>query len=312
MLLRYAIRAIWISLLLSSSFQLAFGAKISRQTEGDIDVITVQDEIKIEDISTFRNVANASRKALVLLDSPGGSALAGMEMGKIIHQRNFITGVPNNSMCASACALMWLGGSERLIAAGGAVGFHAVYISQGNGTLKTSSEGNALVGAYLHELGFSQNVIIFVTQAPPEKMGWLSEGVARELPLSVVWVGLNGPSSSQPLPRTEVQHQAYDPVSTVTRFYRALGAADGDTAAALVIPEKRGIGNFNERKMAEFFGNMREPLSLRSAPRRTGPDSVQVDYHYVYASGRICNARAEVTTKYLFGKTLIEKIAASC
>jgi hypothetical protein len=97
----------------------------------------------------------------------------------------------------------------------------------------------------------------------------------------------------------------------VTRFYTALGAADGNTAAALVVPEKRGIGPFNELNMAKFFGNMKEPLQLRSV-RQLNSNLVLAEYHYVYASGRVCNTTAEVSTTYAFGKTLIQGIKAGC
>jgi len=158
-------------------------------------------------------------------------------------------------------------------------------------------------------------MVAYVTHAPPEKMGWLSEGTARAIGLDVVWVGIGGRASDtfspQLSPGTGVSHKPHDPVSAVTRFYRALGAADGDTAAALVVPEKRGIGPFNQLNMAKFFGSMREPLQLQSV-RSSGSDLVVAEYRYVYSNGKVCNARAEVTTAYVFGNTLIQAIKANC
>jgi hypothetical protein len=63
--------------------------------------------------------------------------------------------------------------------------------------------------------------------------------------------------------------------------------------------------------MARFFGDMREPLQLRSV-RPLGSDLVVAEYHYVYANGKVCNARAEVTTAYVFGNTFIQGIKANC
>ena len=313
--LHHAIRAIWTVLLFLPPIDTAVGAQIGRETGGDFDLIGIEGEIKPEDVATFRSAADASAKAVVVLDSGGGAALAGIEIGKLIHLKHFATFVPEDTLCASSCALMWLAGNPREIAPGGAVGFHAAYISQGDGKLMTSGSGNALVGAYLDQLGFSGDVIAYVTHAPPEKMGWLSERTARAIGLDVVWVGLgvsaSGTSSPQPPRRTGVSPKPYDPVSAVTRFYRALGAADGDTAAALVVPEKRGIGPFNELNMAKFFGNMRQPLQLQSV-RRSGSDLVVAEYHYVYANGRVCNAQAEVTTAFVFGNTFIKGIKANC
>src|SRR5262245_50114937 len=310
-----AIRTIWIVLLFLPPSDAAVGAQIVRKAGTDFDLIGLQGEIKPEDVATFRGAADASGKAVVVLDSGGGAALAGIEMGNLIHLKRFATFVPEDTLCASSCALMWLAGNPRLIAPGGAVGFHAVYIPQGDGKLMTSGSGNALVGAYLNQLGFSSSVIPYVTHAPPEKMGWLSEGTARAIGLEVVFVAVGAvtrdTSSPQPPPGTGKSPKPYDPVSAVTRFYRALGAADGDTAAALVVPEKRGIGPFNELNMASFFRNVREPLQLRSV-RLAGPDLVVAEYHYIYASGKVCNARAEVTTAYVFGNTFIQGIKASC
>jgi hypothetical protein len=305
---RHAARITWIVLAFLSAIPLAVGAEIGRLAGRNFDLIGLAGPISAADVLAFRNAADASRKAIVILDSEGGDARAGMEMGRIIHRKNFATLVPENSLCASSCALMWLGGNPRGIKPGGAVGFHAVYLQLPGGQLMTSSDGNALVGAYLNQLGFSENVITFVTQAAPQKMGYLSDAVARGIGLDVVWGELINTPEPQVVPN-EVSQRPYDPVSAVTRFYQALGAADGDTAAALVIPEKRGIRPFNELEMAKFFGDMREPLRLRSAPLLLGPDLVQVEYRYVHRSGRVCNTGAKVTTKYLFGKTFIEKIS---
>jgi hypothetical protein len=168
-----------------------------------------------------------------------------------------------NTLCASACALMWLAGNPRYIGKGAHIGFHAVYIERG-GKLMESGMGNALVGAYLNQLGLSHRAIAFVTSAPPEGVEWLDASKARSVGVDVVWMEPSGRPKNQPSPGTGVSNERYDPVSAVTRFYNALGAADGSTAAALIVPEKPGIGPFNEANMANFFGNMREPLQLQS------------------------------------------------
>jgi hypothetical protein len=188
--LHHSIRAFWIVLLFLPSINAALGAQIGRKAGSDFDLIGLQGEITSEDVATFRSVANASSKAVIVLDSGGGAVLAGIEMGKLIHLKHFATFVPEDTLCASSCALMWLAGNPRIIAPGGVVGFHAAYIPQGDGKLMTSGSGNALVEAYLDQLGFSEDVIAYVTHAPPEKMGWLSEGTARTIGLNVVWVGI--------------------------------------------------------------------------------------------------------------------------
>ncbi|MDU0364384.1 hypothetical protein RWK44_28760 [Rhizobium sp. 25PS6] len=55
-------------------------------------------------------------------------------------------------------------------------------------------------------------------------------------------------------------------MGTVTAFYSALATADGETASALVVPEKRGP--FNEASIHTFFGAMSQPLKLRHGAAR--------------------------------------------
>lgn len=94
-----------------------------------------------------------------------------------------------------------------------------------------------------------------------------------------------------------------------TVFYSALAAADGETASAMVVPEKRGKGPFNEASIQAFFGAMSEPLRLTETTL-LGSDDVRVSYQYTTVAGRHCEGRADVETVYVFGKTLISRIKA--
>jgi hypothetical protein len=102
---------------------------------------------------------------------PGGSAVAGIQIGESIRLKGFTTVVAGNARCASACAIAWLGGTPRLMSAEARVGFHAAYSSE---TGQETGVGNALVGAYLNKIGLSYSAVIFITQAAPNSMTWLS------------------------------------------------------------------------------------------------------------------------------------------
>jgi hypothetical protein len=64
------------------------------------------------------------------------------------------------------------------------IGFHGAY-QERNGEKVTTSSGNALVGAYLSQLGLSERAIIYITQANPTSMMWLSLDDAQKLGLNV-------------------------------------------------------------------------------------------------------------------------------
>lgn len=60
----------------------------------------------------------------VILKSNGGDVLAAMKMGEIARAKGAATFVMNGSDCASACVLVFAGGVERLVFAGGRLGLH--------------------------------------------------------------------------------------------------------------------------------------------------------------------------------------------
>ena len=285
-------------------------ADIARRTLNDprLDVITISGPIALGDETRFRALANVSGNAIVVLNSEGGLTFTALEIGKAIRLAGFATAVPSDSLCASSCALIWLAGTPRFSEGDSHVGFHASYIVK-DGQASESGVGNALVGAYLTQLGLPQRAIIFVTSAPPEGIEWLDRKKARSVGIEFTSLKKEMVAAKPSSINLGIPQERYDPIGTVTRYYNALSAADGNTAAALVIPEKRGIGLFNELNIAKFFGNMRQPLQLISVNQSTAT-MVNVEYRYVFANGKICNGRSEVTTEYDFGKTLIQKIRA--
>ena len=85
-------------------------------------------------------------------------------------------------MCASACALAWLGGIPRLMGANTHIGFHAAYNPRSG---QEAGVANALVGAYLSQLGLPDKAVIYATQAPPNSMTWLTLPEARQVGIDV-------------------------------------------------------------------------------------------------------------------------------
>ncbi|MFK0689526.1 hypothetical protein ACFX5Q_15135 [Mesorhizobium sp. IMUNJ 23033] len=276
------------------------------QAGGSPDLIVITGIIEPNDDTQFNQVAATTGQAVVLLNSEGGSVLPALEIGRAIRLKGFATAVASDTLCASACALTWLAGTPRLAGQSANIGFHASYVVN-NGTASETGVGNALIGAYLNQLGLSQSTIVFVTSAPPEGMAWLSGAKASELGLQFASYQTNAVPSNTV--ETQIAPEPYDPMRVAAAFYNALSNADGVAAAALVIPEKRGIGPFNEASIHSYFGGLSAPLQLESVARR-GADKVAVAYTYSRADGSACNGKAEVQTTYKYGKTLISKIRA--
>lgn len=140
----------------------------------EVPTIKVDGKIDFDDNKKFKSIATALSTALVVFNSDGGSALAGLEIGRLIRSRNFSTHVIER--CVSACALAWLGGTKRFMAPTAQIGFHAVYNAD---TGRETPAANALVGAYLNQIGLADVAVVYITQAAPTSMTWLNPGSAQ-------------------------------------------------------------------------------------------------------------------------------------
>lgn len=140
-------------------------------------LITIDGEIKSGDDEKFRKIAAEYSDAIVLLNSEGGMIGPAMDIGRTIKLRGYGTAIYKTGSCASACALIWVAGSKRVVFEGGQVGFHASYLDT-DGTKLETGVGNALVGHYLSQLGFGEKTVVFATLAPPDKILWLNDKTA--------------------------------------------------------------------------------------------------------------------------------------
>ncbi|TMJ39000.1 MAG: hypothetical protein E6G89_10980 [Alphaproteobacteria bacterium] len=155
-------------------------AQISMSSHGGPPLITITGEFDFGDVIKFLRKTEGIQDAVVVLKGPGGNAVAGMQIGKAIRQKGFLTVVPPSTNCASACALAWLGGLPRFMAQDSRIGFHSAYFVKG-GRPRKSTAANSLVAAYLKGLRMRRQAIAHITGAPPERLYWLTIDAARSL-----------------------------------------------------------------------------------------------------------------------------------
>jgi hypothetical protein len=130
-------------------------------------------------------------RASIVLGSAGGNVVAGLNIGLRIKEMGWNTGVWTSLECASICGMIWLAGTTRYAGSGARIGFHAAYrVAEGwlgwfgrclmRCDPQISSGGNALVGAYLRDLGLGFNAIRYLTETPPDQIEWLTPEKARK------------------------------------------------------------------------------------------------------------------------------------
>ena len=159
-----------------------------------VDVIGPIDK---DDFKTFKEktdqlyptaFGHSKKQVIVTLVSYGGSASPAWQIGDWIRKRGMSTFVPGDRTCTSACALIWLAGVPRMVGDTPQIGFHAVYDPT---TRRETGPGNAVVGAYLRDLGIGYKAIVVMTRKGPTAVEWLSPDLAKEL--GVAWSMLQSP-----------------------------------------------------------------------------------------------------------------------
>jgi hypothetical protein len=178
---------------------------VVKPLEGGASLIAIDGELELSDIDSFRAKAEPlpAGRTTVEFRSKGGKLLAGIRIGAQIRAKKFNTVVPDGAQCASACALAWLGGARRFVGENSNVGFHTAYILK-TGVPAESGPGNAILGAYLNQLGLSEEAILYITYAAPTSVHWMSQEEAAEYGIAVA-----------KLPPTSGSRDASDAVGTV-------------------------------------------------------------------------------------------------
>jgi hypothetical protein len=177
---------------------------VVKPLEGGATLIAIDGELELSDIDSFRSKTELLPVGRTTIEfrSKGGKLLAGIRIGAQIRAKRFNTVVPDGAQCASACALAWLGGARRFVGENSNVGFHTAYILKTGGPAE-SGPGNAILGAYLNQLGLSEEAILYITYAAPTSVHWMSLEEAAEYGIVVA-----------KLPQTGVSPEASDAVGT--------------------------------------------------------------------------------------------------
>jgi hypothetical protein len=118
------------------------------------------------------------------LEGPGGDLDEGLRLGQLVYDLKLATLVDKGAECASACALIWLGGAQLYAHEEARIGFHQAY--EGDGIASIS--GNADVGFYLSQVGLERATVQYVVSADPDSMTWLNRTIADAIDLPVTFL----------------------------------------------------------------------------------------------------------------------------
>jgi hypothetical protein len=148
------------------------------------DAIVLNGQINAGDDEEFIGLADRLDHALIFLNGPGGNMITALNIGRYVRTRGWDTAVADKQLCMSACAVLWLAGTNRYMADTALIGFHAAYQLEQDKAVE-SSIGNALVGAYLNSLGLSDKAVVYLTYSPPDDIQILTKADARAVGIDV-------------------------------------------------------------------------------------------------------------------------------
>lgn len=157
---------------------------------GECTTIFASGEIVQSTLSSFRSFLAQHHPPLgttVVLNSPGGSLFAGLELGSIIRSNRLHTSVyardnETGGYCASACAYAFLGGVHRTVAPAARFGLHQFSSDEPIPDAVANVQGLvSFIAGYVREAGASSRVVEIASAIPPHEMLWLGSSDLFEL-----------------------------------------------------------------------------------------------------------------------------------
>ncbi len=180
-----AVALIGVSLMSAAHDAVAMDIRLSGQTIYATGEIEVGDAAKLSRLVRDDNLASGFDDYVVRLNSPGGLTLEGMQIGRVIRDASLETLVARGDLCASACALAFLGGTRRYVTGtgvgrrleyGATLGFHGFRattdsVQVENETLNVSRVLTGLILEYAAEMrSVDIGWLASTLNVPPEKL----------------------------------------------------------------------------------------------------------------------------------------------
>jgi hypothetical protein len=185
------------------------------------------------------------KHARVFFNSPGGSLLEGVELGRVIRALRFDTAIgvyspeyDRRAICASACAYSFAGGVNRFhYQSSGMLGLHQFYGKTAEGVSgELAQRISGLLVTYLDQMGVDAKAFTISTMASRDVMIWLSPEDARTLRFA---------NNGSELPTAEIKLIEMQPYLRIQQNHHSV------TSRVLFL--------CHERQMSVMFGIVTEP-----------------------------------------------------
>ena len=139
-------------------------------------------ETRFEVVFAVADVANRGGKvAAYVLNSPGGSVVAALEIADIIRKTRSTVIIMSHAECASACFVILATADAKFISPDAHIGVHSVQ-TRGVGEDLDALASTAIVARLAAQYGVPNSIIGLMVRTPPEQIAWLTGEEVRSLP----------------------------------------------------------------------------------------------------------------------------------
>ena len=240
------------ALLLAVTIPVARAAnfEIVRAPGYDNAIVLMTGEVAAGDAQRFAGTVASLGEAHATLNvsGPGGLVGEALDIGAQVQEHGFATMVSAQAECYSACALIWLAGPRRYLAADSVIGVHAAFRTDDEDRAEESGVANASIGAFLNMIGLPLDAIRYITTAPPNETLPITPAIARTLGIEVY----------EQRGMETVTPQAAPTAHVLARQVAELGALSGQCSDLLQLDPvviRRAMERILDRAHADFGGD---------------------------------------------------------
>ncbi|MBB3949157.1 hypothetical protein [Aureimonas jatrophae] len=171
---------------------LAASMRFERVADGELAAVGRIDPGTAERLRAALKGAGGEGVTRLVLHSPGGSVEDALAMARLLRERGLETRVPADGYCASACPLVFAGGTARAAGEGAWIGVHQVYAADPSAALRDIDRSigdiqttTARCQQLLVDMGVDPRVWIHAMETPAAELYVLTPDELREFKL--VW-----------------------------------------------------------------------------------------------------------------------------
>jgi hypothetical protein len=161
--MKFVVVVIFIALTLTIGVPMT--AHSANITHSDSQII-LEGEIKSGDYEQLQRVIDRTGIKSISLNSNGGAAIEGYQIGYIIRKNMMSTVIKKDNRCLSACAIAYLGGTNKYNY--GILGFHVAWSQQPGKDFNEGMRAGQIMGSidsiYSFNMGYTAQLNFIISQ----------------------------------------------------------------------------------------------------------------------------------------------------